>query len=688
MYSSDMLAALALLANLSGPTMNRLYVADASAFEQKLGFYISFENQADQGPCPVETLKPYLGVADGKDWRFVTTGGTLKVGDTVHLSALITGTHSEFTVNGQTVDSKGGFKPAKPTLLASEVPTWASGPTKYRLVEKSLTVSVNETPIQIQLPTSQLSPVLSLLEALPTVTRDLKINAEDRVKIEATVQIEPVVDVNDYKPILDEYSQLRQSSFPGKITNDEQLKGAFANDDKQLADWKPRSDVDAYGGQLTTTWTAKGTGYYSTVKRNGFWWLQTPLGNPVFYTGVCTAPAVEWDSTPVTGREELFAALPPRSGITPSLWENGVWGAHNVEQAAVHALNLIKRFGEAKFDSSERDECRKRIAAWGFSGLGKWCQELPQTPILPVISIPDVPKLDRHFDVYDATIRAKIQDSLNTQLAPNRNNPFILGYSFGNEFDEIITPAEILHILSSKTNSAAKSALISYAAKHIYGDSIDNLRSAWGVHNPKELGDQPLICAPTDVEPLRKAYATEYYSTMYHSFKKADPNHLYFGFWIVPGWWVSDVDWNLIAPNVDVIGFDRYADWPGIEDLLTRFDKPVLLGEFSFPAWYGGTRGFGRYSIYTESDAESGQRYATLVDAAAKCPQCVGTMWFQYRDEPITGRGPIAAGSLAAGEHFAFGLIDAKDLPKYDLVRPVREANLAANRTRLGAMKR
>jgi hypothetical protein len=148
---------------------------------------------------------------------------------------------------------------------------------------------------------------------------------------------------------------------------------------------------------------------------------------------------------------------------------------------------------------------------------------------------------------------------------------------------------------------------------------------------------------------------------------------------------VNDEDWNLIAPNVDVIGFDRYADWAGIENLLARFDKPVLLGEFSFPAWYGGERGFGRYSIFTETDADSGDRYSKLLDDASRCPQCVGTMWFQYRDEPITGRGPATDSSVAAGEHFAFGLVDALDLPKLDLVKRVRAANLRANRVRLEA---
>ena len=687
-YASCMFAALlTLLSGISGPTNNRLYVADASSFDEKLGFYISFENQSQAGPCSVETLKPFLGVADGRAWRFVTTGDGLKIGDTLHITAKITSTGAEFGVNGHVIKSPGGFKPAAPKFSAATVPDWANGPTQYRLVEKALSVTVNGVPKNFSLPSGNLSPVLSLLESPEPVKGTVAIEVGDTVFIDATVQVAPRVNIKDYQPILDVYSQLRQADYPGKISSDLDLKAAFQADDQQLAAWPPRSDVDAFGGTLNTDLARKGTGFYATVKHDGFWWLQTPLGNPAFYTGVSTAPAVEWDSTPVTAREELFSALPPRAGLTPSLWARGVWGSENIEQAAVHALNLIKRFGEGNFDAKAKEECRQRIAAWGFTGLGKWSQELPKTPILPVISLPDIPKIDRHFDVYDAHICAKIQDSLDRQLSPNRDNPYILGYSFGNEYDEIITPAEILHILGSKAASPAKLALIDFATKHLYGGSSDNLRFAWGIHNSLSLDKQQMVCTPTDLEPLREAYATQYYSTLYHSFKTADPNHLYFGFWIVPGWWVNDKDWDLIAQNVDVIGFDRYADWPGIENLLTRFDKPVLLGEFSFPAWYGGTRGFGRYSLFTETDAESGKRYSTLVNAAAKCPQCVGTMWFQYRDEPITGRGPVEAGSVAMGEHYAFGLIDAKDLPKYDLVKPVRQTNLLANQTRLKSMK-
>jgi hypothetical protein len=51
----------------------------------------------------------------------------------------------------------------------------------------------------------------------------------------------------------------------------------------------------------------------------------------------------------------------------------------------------------------------------------------------------------------------------------------------------------------------------------------------------------------------------------------------------------------------------------------------------------------------------------------------------------LTGRGPSTGTGPVQGEHYAFGLVNACDVPKYDLVRPVRAANLAANSARLAA---
>jgi hypothetical protein len=136
-----------------------------------------------------------------------------------------------------------------------------------------------------------------------------------------------------------------------------------------------------------------------------------------------------------------------------------------------------------------------------------------------------------------------------------------------------------------------------------------------------------------------------------------------------------------------VIGYDRYAFellMPDLTPLLARQDKPTLIGEFSFPPTYGLVRGFGVYqAANARDDAGAGSAYARWLAEASAEPTTVGVMWFQYRDEPLTGRGPGQGAEPVYGEDYAFGTTDVTDRPKYDLVSRMRVANIAAARKRL-----
>jgi len=44
------------------------------------------------------------------------------------------------------------------------------------------------------------------------------------------------------------------------------------------------------------------------------------------------------------------------------------------------------------------------------------------------------------------------------------------------------------------------------------------------------------------------------------------------------------------------------------------------------------------------------------VKAAATNDYCVGVIWFFFRDQPLTGRGPGRGDQLVYGEHYAFGM--------------------------------
>jgi len=120
-----------------------------------------------------------------------------------------------------------------------------------------------------------------------------------------------------------------------------------------------------------------------------------------------------------------------------------------------------------------------------------------------------------------------------------------------------------------------------------------------------------------------------------------------------------------------------------VDSLIRAANKPVMIGEYSFPSAYNGMRGFRSFqTVATSSDAESGDRYTQWLQDTSAYPYCVGVSWFEYRDEPVSGRGDTgghnAGSKLVYGEDYAFGLVDVADRPKYDLVERVRAANLTA----------
>ena len=137
------------------------------------------------------------------------------------------------------------------------------------------------------------------------------------------------------------------------------------------------------------------------------------------------------------------------------------------------------------------------------------------------------------------------------------------GWSLGNEFDEIITAAETTNILAKGSTTAAKRALVDEALRSLYGGDVAKARRGVGreaVERGRRLRGRAASAPAGDVEALRQYYARAYYGWVYRTVKELDPNHLYFGFWIVPGWWENESDWDLGAEFVDVIGYDRYAD--------------------------------------------------------------------------------------------------------------------------------
>ena len=671
----------------------RLILADQSDWTAKKGFYVSLENSFTTAPGTLPGMIIALGVGDGSQWRFVVNHPAWQY-DRVHYArARVSPARSELWLDGVSVGSvAGGAVPNGASRIAcNQTPTWANAATEYFVDQTSVSIT-GPGSIVLGATTSastSCSMALSLLQSPgPSNQIGWQFDPGDTFTIDTTFSIVRAAGAAALSPLVDTYGQFRYGEWPEKTRSDADLLAAKADEEARHQAWGTPASYDRYGGDMRAAWHEPATGFFRVVNRNGYWWLISPEGNPCFHRGVCVAPALTWDMTPVTGREQMFQWLPPHTGDYAGMWGWNPWGENvNSEYFALHSPNLLRKYG-GNWRQEFTSITANRFDVWGFTGNGKW-DEVPGRTVTPVLNRRGVPDIARHPDIFDAAVRAQFETVLRNQIAPRLNDPLVIGWTVGSEIDEIVNLEEIRTILGMGQTVAAKRALVDHGLTTIYGGDVTSMSVAWHAPQPTtaSLYASPAQPPDADIEPLRRFYADRYYACVYQTVKAIDPNHLYLGFWIVPGWWQNEEDWRLITPWCDVIGYDRYAPTfadAAFDALVRESGKPVLCGEFSFPPDYPGTRGYGTYgSVSVADDAAAGEAYKAWMDVATAHPNCVGFGWFQYRDQPVLGRGPGGGSEPVYGEHYAFGLVDLADRPKWELVTRARDANLRASQRRL-----
>ena len=89
--------------------------------------------------------------------------------------------------------------------------------------------------------------------------------------------------------------------------------------------------------------------------------------------------------------------------------------------------------------------------------------------------------------------------------------------------------------------------------------------------------------------------------------------------------------------------------------------KPVLIGEFHFGA---PERGYAPSLVAVQDQQERGAAYSRYVERALSHPAIIGAHYFQFKDQPVTGRYD--------GENYNIGFVNQQDLPYSELVDAAR----------------
>jgi hypothetical protein len=422
------------------------------------------------------------------------------------------------------------------------------------------------------------------------------------------------------KPLVDQFGQWIHDDWPGKARDLEQLKAAWAAEEKALASAEPI--YCKFGGYLGTK--AKATGFFRTEKIDGKWWLVDPDGHLFFSAGSdCINSS---DVTMTQGREELFAALPPAeaSGGRP-----GVRGG-----ASFYTWNLVRRFG-ADWRPKWIDLTVRRMFAWGLNTVGNWsdpqlgsARRVPYVVTMRGWGIENGPM--GVPDVYGADYAQAVDQAAAQQCDSHKDDPYVLGYFLGNEPPWPGRESVAVDAILAGPPTTLKKALAAFLAE----------------------GDTP---------ERRKAFLYQTYQrfveTANAAIKRHDPNHLSLGLRFGGS---APADIIRASKVFDIYSLNNYAyavNKAELDKIRSLIDKPVVIGEFHF-----GTPGRGMTAGLKQgsNQEERGVAYRYYVENAAADPSIVGTHWFQWIDEPSTGRSD--------GENYNIGMLDVTDRPYTELI--------------------
>ncbi|WP_065261919.1 beta-galactosidase [Pseudomonas bananamidigenes] len=528
-----------------------------------------------------------------------------------------------------------------------------------------------------------------------------------------------------YGNLVDAYGQSTRGKWPEKVANDEQLKSAAAKEQQQLKTWlaeREKSSLDKFGG-LNKGPAFKASGFFRTEKLDGRWYLVTPEGHPFYSLGVNTV-SPEVNQTYVAGREYMFEALPKADEpLAVHFGEGDNRGGNGVDQGRgfgngrwydFYGANLQRLYGEpcaatAATEKAPATPCKAtvdeqqwtrhtldRLQAWGFNTVGNWsapqlgdAERLPYT--LPLSIVGDYASISTGNDwwggmpdPFDPRFAMATERAVAIAARDHRDDPWLIGYFADNELawagpgdDPKSRYALAYGTLKMTTDVPAKRAFLKQLRDKYRNQA--GLSKAWGIDLPAwELMEDPGFEAPlpnpehpeieADYKYFQKVFADTYFKTISDSLKWHAPNQLLLGgrFAISTPEAVASC-----AQYCDVLSFNMYTLKPqdGYDFAsLRNLDKPVLITEFNFGSTDRGPFWGGVTPLSKEEDR--GPAYANFLKQALSEPSIVGVHWFQYLDQPVTGR-------LLDGENGHFGLVGVTDLPYQGFVEAVRKSNLA-----------
>lgn len=508
----------------------------------------------------------------------------------------------------------------------------------------------------------------------------------DNIRASGTVK---QIKVQNFLPFVDTFGQLIHDDWPGKIHNETELKASIAAEDLDFKKHPGPKHWNKYGGWADGP-SLEATGNFRTAKYNGKWSLVDPEGR-LFWSHGVDCIGFGSANTPISDRESYFADL-PKTPEFKEFYGKGHWAPHGFYKDKPKpyktynftSANLFRKYGP-DWQTSCFDLAHKRLRSWNMNTIGNWSDNkiagMKKTPYVTTIhfSSPEIEGSEGYWgrfpDPFDPKFREELRKRLNGDKDRTASDPMCIGYFVHNElaWGDKLSLAKAS--LASPATQESKKAFITELKKRYA--SIDKLNNAWktsyqsweAMAESKDLPD--INNAGSDLESFASALAEQYFRVCREEVKSIAPNTLYLGCRFA---WANDIAVKASSKFCDVISFNLYRKDISDFKVPADIDMPVIVGEFHFGALDRGM--FHTGLVPMPDQAARAMAYRDYVEGALRNQFIVGTHWFQYGDQALTGRGD--------GENYQIGLLTVCDIPYPETIAAVRDVGDQMYKIRFG----
>jgi hypothetical protein len=382
--------------------------------------------------------------------------------------------------------------------------------------------------------------------------------------------------------------------------------------------------------------------------KSGHWWFVSPDGKREFLNSVTTVRPTA-DARERNGPAHLSADYHPSTDDTA---RDHDW-----------AVATLRRVKDA-----------------GFKGIGAWSH-----PALHQLDVPITRDLNLstyvpwdHRRLFTPGWFDAIESAARPQVEPLRDNRNLVGYYLDNELDWSDAGAGPSHYFDYLALSDPNRAEVVAVIKALWPGVADynlafntNLKSWDELLSLDVLPHAPQAAYQRLYSAWLTRLATEYFRVTTSAVRRLDPNHLILGIRFrgsAPTEVIAASRDYTDAQSINYYPADAKLDEPlfrSMHDLSGG--QPIIVTEYSFHSLdnRSGARNTFGFSAQVPDQAARAEGYKLMTTRLARVPYVVGADWFQWADEPPSGR-------KRDGEDVAFGIVDIDDRDYEPLVDAVR----------------